>query len=135
MPVSEQLSQALKAAFQIECHERMALAADIVERIDVLNSEDLDRIHQEFDTLYGAARAMHVQQLERLFRAITCFARFLRNNPDSQADARRHDLLKYGIEIGLQCCDAMGADAHHGARNAGQWLSEIKAILGEKYDT
>lgn len=134
MPVSEQLSQALKAAFQIECHERIALATDIVERIDVLNGEDLDRIHQEFDTLYGAARAMHVQQLERLFRVIACFARFIRNNPDGQEDARRHDLLKCGIKIGMQCSDAMGADTHC-ARSASQWLSEIKAILGEKYDT
>lgn len=97
----------LQQAFCLECRERTLRAREILEESLDPTSFRLcyDRIHQEFDTLYGAARACNKETLEGFFRALAQFARFLRvalaNGHGAGPEA--HDLLRQGVDLAIAC--------------------------------
>lgn len=66
-----------------------------------LNSMQLDHLHQEFDTLFGGARAAHLPELERYFHQMARYARHLRNQQASgrHVSQQAWQTLLAGIEI------------------------------------
>lgn len=69
----------LAAAFCEDCTERMRHVTSLM-RVDApLDGGILDQLHQEFDTLFGGARAVHRPALELFFRGMARYARYLRN--------------------------------------------------------
>ena len=91
-----QQEQAIRTAFAAEARERLNKARAELEAVP----EDavLDRLHQEFDSLHGAARAVNCRNLERLSRTAAEFARWLRRQP-GRPDAAHLGLLHQGITL------------------------------------
>lgn len=58
----------------------------------------LDRLHQEFDSLFGAARAVNCRSTEQVARACAELARCLRREHDGAADPDV-GLLRQGMEL------------------------------------
>jgi chemotaxis protein histidine kinase CheA len=95
----------LKDAFCEDCTARMRHAASLVQIDSPLDRTVLDQLHQEFDTLFGGARAVHLPELEQFFRSMARYARHLRNcqsNGRAVEPAAWQDLLA-GIHLAQQC--------------------------------
>ena len=92
---------AITQAFYCDCEERMLRIAEIIRGGVPLDSVQLDRLHQEFDTLFGGARAVHLPELERYFRQMARYARHLRNQQSSgrHVSQQAWQTLLAGIEI------------------------------------
>jgi HPt (histidine-containing phosphotransfer) domain-containing protein len=94
---------------RIFCRE----AAERLERVDMElrsppNAAALDRIHQEFDSLAGACRAVNFRCLERCARRMAELARQLRRLPaERRPDCR--PLLRDGVAIFADGAETLGA--------------------------
>lgn len=99
----------LKEAFCKDCRERVMHVQAIARSGHAMTSTQLDQIHQEFDTLYGGARAVYMPELERFFRAMASYARFLRNQLPTGIEAPVWHLLFAGIDL-LQRCQEVQID-------------------------
>lgn len=87
----------------------MQRIADIVQSGMPLSCTQLDQLHQEFDTLFGGARAVHLPEMELFFRNMAIYARYLRNrlrNGQSIDQLAWQDLLA-GIAMLRRCGDEM----------------------------
>ncbi|HKJ75761.1 MAG TPA: Hpt domain-containing protein [Gammaproteobacteria bacterium] len=92
----QEQEQAIRSAFAAEARERLAKARGELDAIP--GNAALDRLHQEFDSLHGAARAVNCRNLERLSRAAAEFARWLRREPGRPTPAHV-ELLQQGITL------------------------------------
>jgi hypothetical protein len=101
----EKLLHGIEQAFCEDCHARMQQVADIVRAGLPLSNGQLDQLHQEFDTLFGGARAVHLPDLERYFCTMAIYARYLRNQQMVGQEVVTSDWqrLLSGIAMG-QCC-------------------------------
>lgn len=88
--------QAIRSAFAAEARERLTAARRDLDAI--ADPAALDRLHQEFDSLHGAARAVNCRHLERLSRAAAEFARWLRREA-RQPEPAHLDLLREGVTL------------------------------------
>ncbi|MDD3517707.1 MAG: hypothetical protein PHQ14_05110 [Chromatiales bacterium] len=61
-----------------------------------------DRLHQEFDTLHGAARAVDCHCMEGLYRCLAGLARALRRAGSPLSAAWREPFLQ-GVAVGERC--------------------------------
>lgn len=98
----------LAQAFCEDCTARMQHVASLVRVGSPIDRAVLDQLHQEFDTLFGGARAVHLPELEHYFRSMARYARHLRNcrsNGREVEAAAWQDLLT-GIRLAQLC----GAD-------------------------
>ncbi|OGS91924.1 MAG: hypothetical protein A2Z95_03340 [Gallionellales bacterium GWA2_60_18] len=102
-----QISDAITQAFCADCRERVLRASEIVQDGVPLDGAQLDCLHQEFDTLFGGARAAHLPELEHYFRQMARYARHLRNWQASglPVDRLSWQILLDGIEA-APCCGA-----------------------------
>jgi hypothetical protein len=101
----EQTPDAIKQIFYQDCKERILRVTEIVQGGVPLNNAQLDRLHQEFDTLFGGARAVHFPDLEYYFRQMALYARYLRNQQIAGQDRigqQAWQVLMDGVEA-LQC--------------------------------
>lgn len=95
-------------AFFAELSERLQRAQRILDAAEEVAA--FDRLHQEFDTLHGAARAVDCNCLERSNRRLAEYVRQLKRRGASLAEGK--PLLLRGIELGMgcathgRCCDA-----------------------------
>lgn len=132
--MTEDTCDAIVQAFCQDCHERRLRAREIVRGGVPLSSVQLDRLHQEFDTLYGGARAVHVPELEHFFHGLARYARYLRNFQccGKEVEARAWQLLLTGIEKGLRCGDDPVSCIRQGGGERSLLLQEINDIIDNK---
>jgi hypothetical protein len=95
----------LAQAFCHDCNKRRLRVSEIVQGGMPLNRVQLDQLHQEFDTLYGGARAVHLPDLERFFRGMARYARYLRNRQrlGLEVGPQSWQRLMLGVEIWFRC--------------------------------
>lgn len=91
----------LAQAFCEDCHARMQRVADIVQSGVPLNRVQLDQLHQEFDTLFCGARAVHIPELEHYFRSMARYARCLRNRQLNGQEVEAQDWRRLLAGIGM----------------------------------
>jgi len=116
----EGMQEDLAEAFCVDCGKRMRGIADIMQSGVPLSCAQLDQLHQEFDTLFGGARAVHLPETERFFRSMASYARYLRNRlRDGQTISQSAwQDLRAGIAV-LRCCgDEMCLEAGNNDRDA-----------------
>lgn len=101
----DKIFEALSQAFCEDCCERMQRAAAIVQSGVPLDRVQLDQLHQEFDTLFGGARAVHLPELEYYFRSMARYARYLRNRQQvgKHIAPSAWEKLLTGVSMGLRC--------------------------------
>lgn len=95
----------LAQTFCVDCQERIQRVVQIIQTDIPLSNAQLDQIHQEFDTLFGGARAVNFPELEHYFRVMARYARYLRN---MQLDGRcvetsAWQALSAGCQLGQKC--------------------------------
>jgi len=92
-------------AFCSECRQRVERAAGVLEEQPgaALGADALNRLHQEFDSLSGAARAVNLLELEYFFRTLASYARHLHRKSPAGIDAAEYRALEHGIEASLEC--------------------------------
>lgn len=84
--------------FFTELAERLQRAQQV---LDAADGAPFDRLHQEFDTLCGAARAMNCLCLENCNRRLAEYVRLLKRRGAPLSDGRA--LLNRGIELEREC--------------------------------
>lgn len=106
---TDRVHNAITLAFCADCRERMSRVTGIVQERMPLDGAQLDRLHQEFDTLFGGARAVHMPELEHYFRQMARYARYLRNRQatEQMIDQQSWQTLLAGIEAVPYCEDAL----------------------------
>ncbi|MDO9012942.1 MAG: hypothetical protein Q7U78_14245 [Gallionella sp.] len=75
----ERMQDSLFQVFCEDCRQRVQRVAGIMQAGVPLSCVQLDQLHQEFDTLFGGARAVHLPEMELFFRSMAIYARYLRN--------------------------------------------------------
>lgn len=100
---------ALSLAFCNECYARMQKIEAIVQNGVPLSRVQLDELHQEFDTLFGGARAIYLPELEYYFRSMARYARYLRNCllAEGTIELDEWERLLKGISLGQNCKEGM----------------------------
>ncbi|MBZ0106384.1 MAG: hypothetical protein K8H84_12240 [Sulfuricella denitrificans] len=125
----------LQQAFCQECRERTQRALMILGESTDPAALRLcyDQIHQEFDTLYGAARACNRTTLESFFRALAQYARFLRVAlaDGSGLNYKAHDLLRQGVVLANAC---EGREDHCLSESAGA-VAALMSVMKQKMET
>lgn len=132
--MTEDACDAIAQAFCQDCHERMVRVGEIVQGGVPLTSVQLDRLHQEFDTLYGGARAVHMPELEHFFHGIARYARYLRNFQccGKVVGSQAWQLLLVGIEQGLRCGGDPLSCIRQGGGERSLLLREINDIVNNR---
>lgn len=100
---------ALAQEFCKDCHTRRLRIAEIVRGGAPLNRLQLDQLHQEYDTLYGGARAVHLPELEQSFQGMARYARYLRNRQLVGLEVGPQDWQRLftNIELWVGCSEDM----------------------------
>ena len=101
----DELLNSLERAFCEDCTERMKRVSVRIGDNLPLDRAALDDLHQEFDTLFGGARAVHLPELEHYFRSMARYARYLRNCLAGGAtiDMQAWQDLLAGISMAQRC--------------------------------
>ena len=101
----DEILNSLERAFCEDCIERMKRVADRIFDHFPPDRVALDELHQEFDTLFGGARAVHLPELEHYFRSMARYARYLRNCliRDVEIDAQAWQDMLDGIRMAQRC--------------------------------
>jgi len=88
-----------------EFQERMLRAMDILSRFggDLPDREGYDQLHQEFDSMVGASRAVNLESMERFNRALASLTRYLRNKLPVPASKVEQTLLHESMALDMQC--------------------------------
>lgn len=99
-------SSDLKSEFCNECNDRLLRAKDVLREYKQGVStlvEFYERLHQEFDSLSGAARAANYSELEVYYRSVARYARLLSNKAHLGISADQHRVLQDAIGFVSQC--------------------------------
>lgn len=88
--------EGIRQAFMAEVTERLGRAGD--DLVALPDAAALDRLHQEFDSLRGASRAVNCRCLERCARRLAELSRRLRRLPSGERPDCR-PLLRDGISL------------------------------------
>jgi hypothetical protein len=101
----EKSTEILRTQYCIECHERMLRAKAILSRYgdEFPDSMGYDMLHQEFDSLVGAARAVNLKPVYDFNRAMASLTRYLRNNLPISATETESQLLRRAIALLMEC--------------------------------
>jgi hypothetical protein len=119
---------AITQAFYCDCEERMLRIAEIVQGGVPLDSVQLDRLHQEFDTLFGGARAVHLPELEYHFRQMARYARHLRNQQASGRPVGQQSWQMLLAGIGIAPCRDGDLSGDAGQRDSN------RALFGQRIE-
>lgn len=121
----------LVQTFCQDCSKRILRISGVVQDAMPLTREQLDQLHQEFDTLYGGARAVNLPDLEHFFRIMARYARYLRNRQmhGLEVDVQDWQRLLMGIEMGRQCSGELSKCLKHCNSKLPQLLQEIAKII------
>lgn len=109
------VNAALQALLCRECDERMQCAEALLRaRPGTLAAADYDRLYQEFDSLYGGARATNLPESELLFFTLARYVRFLKRLEPPPANHWQISAIAEGIGLARQCKDGDGAGCSSG---------------------
>ncbi len=97
--------EALRTHYCIEYRQRMLRVEAILSRYGdaLLDSRGYDQLHQEFDSLVGAARALNLKPAYDFNRAMASLTRYLRNNLPIPATEVESQLLRDAIALSTEC--------------------------------
>jgi len=124
----ERVLDSLVQEFCGDCQQRMQRVTNIMQSGVPLSCTQLDQLHQEFDTLFGGARAVHLPEMEFFFRSMAIYARYLRNGlRDGQTITQPawQDLLA-GIAMVRRCGDDMSLCLEHCNKHRSTLLQAIE---------
>ena len=98
----------LQQAFCLECYARAQRALEVLDKLEQNNlnidaRDCFDQLHQEFDSMVGASRALNYSILEKFSRSMASFSRFLRNRFPEPALPEHLELLRHAINLWLSC--------------------------------
>ncbi|NNG14528.1 MAG: hypothetical protein HKM22_05145 [Gammaproteobacteria bacterium] len=112
-----------------ECDERMQRALAILEQHGGanFNAESYDKLHQEFDSLVGAARAVNMPEMEQFNRVMAVFTRYLRNKLPLAASQEEKLLLRKAVELTTRC---QNSTQHCILKHPQQVQSLLNAVQG-----
>ena len=101
----KEFNEQLFQAFCHECRRRMQYAIETLDnnKDQTATAETYDKLHQEFDSLVGAARAVNLEKVERFNRSMASLSRYLRNKLPEQANNEEASLLREGIAFSMEC--------------------------------
>lgn len=124
------IADAMAQAFCEECRKRRLCISGIVRGDMPLTKVQLDQLHQEFDTLYCGARAVHLPELENFFSSLTRYARHLRMLQDAgtEVDPQAWQRLLADIEIWSSCCDELSGCVAHSRSDLARLLQDLENI-------
>jgi hypothetical protein len=92
----------LKKIFCMDCEQRLQVINTLLaKRKSALHQADFDILYQEFDSLYGGARAANIPELESFFFMLAMYARFLKRLEQKNAEANL--LLKESLQLMDPC--------------------------------
>lgn len=122
----------LNREFCRECNERMQRANAALRLFTEPMADDCyRRVLQEFDSLYGAARAVHLPEWEEFSHALRTLAADMRGKIPA-TDARAHALLANAVSLSLSCGSEVAHCLITRQREAGKLMADIRAYLGER---
>ena len=103
--IIEEYTNKLRQEYCQECHERMLRAREILEQcgLAIPLPRCCDQLFQEFDSLQGAARAINIPELERFYKALTGFTRFLKSTEGDMLNTAHRHTLTQAVEFSLVC--------------------------------
>ncbi len=127
----EEMSEVLAQAFCEDCAKRMQRVVTIIHGGTTLSRLQLDQLHQEFDTMFGGARAVHLPELEHYFRSMARYARYLRNclKDGHEIDSAAWQCLFKGVKLGQCCGNEMSDCLRHCNSERSRLLQEIENII------
>lgn len=113
----ERIEADLAQTFCEDCHARMRRLAEIVQAGAPFVGEQLDQIHQEYDSLLSGARVV-LPEREYYFRSMARYARYLRNRQQAGkvVDGQDWEWLLLGIKTGWRCEGELSNDVPFGCR-------------------
>jgi len=124
--MSENGVASLERAFCGECRERMLRAQAIVEKgVANLTVEDWNQLYQDFDSLYGAARAVNLPDMEDLARAMASYMRFLKRRSFQGLGGPPGALLQRTITLTTRCAGAWNDCMQHAQ------VDELRSLVAE----
>jgi len=117
-------------AFRTECDQRLRRAKGALEAVadGLAVGVCYARVHQELDSLYGAARAVNFEEWERFSRALDDLLGSLRARLP-ETDIKQHQLLEKGISLVLHCNRETATCLVRHSREARQLIQSIDAAL------
>lgn len=121
--------QKLLTLFNREADERLARIAEMLNDNDEPTSL-LDRLYQEFDSLYGAARAVNCGVLEDLFRTMAEYSRSLRRQRGGPISASSMALLREGTELAGRHTSIESCDDCRGREELAGYAQRVKEVCG-----
>lgn len=107
----------LAQTFCEDCQARMRRLAEIVQAGAPFAAEQLDQIHQEYDSLLSGARVV-LPEREYYFRSMARYARYLRNRQQAgkRVDGQDWEWLLLGIKMGWRCEGGLSSGMPLGCR-------------------
>ena len=102
----DQFKPDLRQLFCRECRQRRASAKLALQELSsaARPANCYERLHQEFDSLYGAARAINNASLEKLFLLLRRYARFLsRRASRHEVDEGQRRIMERAVDIVQYC--------------------------------
>lgn len=123
----------LRPAFCAECAERLQRAEAVLrERQGALTAKDYDRLYQEFDSLFGGARAAGIPELELLFRSMAAYVRWLKRRGPAGISERRRELIAAGIALGRKCGGAWSDCLRCCPDQINTFTDEMNTVMAEE---
>lgn len=96
----------LEELFLIDCQARVKRINQILsESHGFFSIKDYDVLYQEFDSLYGGAKAVNCPELENLFFLIATFSRYLKRNHSTHNCEGDIALIQRGVALIQLCTD------------------------------
>jgi hypothetical protein len=113
-----------------ECDERIRRVNDVVNQHPgiIMENDVYNKIHQEYDSLSGAARAVNAEVMENFYRQMAHFIRHLGNKLPDKASKEEDSLMRKGIAMSGYCngdiekCMVLNED---GIRNMSASLQDL----------
>ena len=99
--------------FCLDCEKRLLRVDSLLqERKGILSAEDYDLCYQEFDSLYGGARAANLSELESFFFTMAMYQRFTKRLESTESKAQAY-LLTEQCMVFLRSCAVIGISTEH----------------------
>lgn len=91
----------------------------------------LDEIHQEFDSLVGATRAIDAKDLGKVCRALAVLSRYLRNQLPKAPDSAAIELMQDSVTLLLQGGDELPQVFEMDDKQVQAIVDKVSRITGE----
>lgn len=116
----------LERVFCGECRERMLRAQAIAVRgVENLKVADWNQLYQDFDSLYGATRAVNLPEMGDLTRAMASYMRVLKRRSFQGLGEPTSGLLQRAIKLTTSCAGEWNVCMQH------TQLAELRNLVAE----